>query len=235
MKITTVIDSLSGGGAERTLFTLAVAFQAAGHSVTMITFKGEQAHASTLGGCSHISLRSTALSSNRFIKAFRIATSLRKAILSSEPDLIISFMDQANILSLLTTFDKKIAVFVCERIYPAHSSLMTISSNQIVKKFFSLLRNGIYRKATKIILQSERMIDYFPSYLHEKMIVIPNPITAPSSDGELPQIETDSIVSIGRLVEQKRFDILIGAFAAIAAEFPDWHLQIVGQGISLNG
>ena len=74
------------------------------------------------------------------------------------------------------------------------------------------------------------MKDYFPHSLHEKTVVIPNPITAPSSAGAYPQITSDSIVSIGRLVEQKRFCLLINAFTNIAAEFPNWHLQIVGKG-----
>ena len=139
-------------------------------------------------------------------------------------------MDQANILSILVTLDKKIPVYVCERIYPAQSSLMILSSNQIIKEFFRLLRNLVYKKATQIILQSVRMKSYFPTYLHEKMIVIPNPIIAPSSDGTSPHLAADSIVPIGRLVEQKRFDLLIKSFASIAAEFPDWHLHIVGKG-----
>lgn len=230
MKITAVIDSLTGGGAERTLLTLAVALQASGNSVTIITFKGDQIPGNTIGGCAHLSLNAVPTGPIPVPKFIRVMLRLRTALRASDPDLIISFMDQANLLSLLAVIEKRIPVFVCERVYPDKSSLMTISSIWLVKEFFRHLRNILYLKATRIVLQSERMHDYFPKYLQKKMIVIPNPIVAPTADGEATAIQNPSVVAIGRLVTQKRFDLLIEAFSEISQEFPEWHLQIVGSG-----
>jgi glycosyltransferase involved in cell wall biosynthesis len=60
------------------------------------------------------------------------------------------------------------------------------------------------------------------------VLVLPNTVPAP-----LPEPSPRAnhrIVSVGRLVWGKGFERLIDAFAAIAADHPDWHLRIVGEG-----
>ncbi|MFF9896249.1 glycosyltransferase family 4 protein [Streptomyces longispororuber] len=52
----------------------------------------------------------------------------------------------------------------------------------------------------------------------------PAPETEPSSG------DTRTVVAAGRLVPVKRYDRLIGAFAKVAAEHPDWTLRIYGRG-----
>ena len=57
---------------------------------------------------------------------------------------------------------------------------------------------------------------------------LPNSVPDPS----LPAADGTSkvVVAAGRLVPIKRYDLLIEAFAAVAAEHPDWQLRIYGKG-----
>ena len=58
--------------------------------------------------------------------------------------------------------------------------------------------------------------------------VIPNPITAPSS--EVSSLSDKVILTVGRLDNQKNFPELIDIWALIAKDYPDWKLRIVGEG-----
>ncbi|MBA2639944.1 MAG: glycosyltransferase family 4 protein [Nocardioidaceae bacterium] len=53
---------------------------------------------------------------------------------------------------------------------------------------------------------------------------LPWPVRAPA------ELTTTTVVSAGRLVEQKGFDRLIEAFAPVASAHPDWQLHIYGMG-----
>lgn len=58
--------------------------------------------------------------------------------------------------------------------------------------------------------------------------VIPNPITAPSS--EVSSLSDKVILTVGRLDNQKNFPELVDIWALIAKDYPDWKLRIVGEG-----
>jgi len=64
-------------------------------------------------------------------------------------------------------------------------------------------------------------------------VPIPNPITVPRSgraDVAGGRGATKTLLSVGRLEEQKDFATLIRAFAAVHRQLPDWRLRIVGEG-----
>ncbi|MFE1251617.1 glycosyltransferase family 4 protein [Streptomyces sp. NPDC058735] len=53
---------------------------------------------------------------------------------------------------------------------------------------------------------------------------VPDPVLPPA-DGT-----SKIVVAAGRLVRVKRYDLLVGAFALVAAAHPDWQLRIYGKG-----
>jgi len=66
---------------------------------------------------------------------------------------------------------------------------------------------------------------------HSKhVVVIPNPVTLyPESINDIPK-EEGRILCVGRLNDQKRIDRLVAAFSMIAGKYPNWHVDVFGEG-----
>ncbi len=62
----------------------------------------------------------------------------------------------------------------------------------------------------------------------DRVVVIPNPTSVQPFRGSL--LEAKRVIAIGRLVYEKNFASLIRAFAYVVDRFPDWKLEILGEG-----
>jgi glycosyltransferase involved in cell wall biosynthesis len=61
-----------------------------------------------------------------------------------------------------------------------------------------------------------------------RILAIPNSV--PRTDRDSAQLDSKVVITAGRLSRRKGFDRLVPAFAKVAAEHPEWHLQIFGEG-----
>ena len=61
-----------------------------------------------------------------------------------------------------------------------------------------------------------------------RALIIPNPLTF--SPLQKSDCESKKIISVGRLTEQKGFDLLIKAWALMAKKYTDWEINIYGNG-----
>jgi glycosyltransferase involved in cell wall biosynthesis len=80
------------------------------------------------------------------------------------------------------------------------------------------------------VLTDEDRRDYGRLLERERTAVVRIPNSLPPMDGGVAGGEAKVIVAAGRLVTQKGFDLLIPAFARVAAAHPDWQLRIYGGG-----
>ena len=149
---------------------------------------------------------------------------LRSAIRNSQPDVVLSFIDQMNVLTLLATRGLRFDVIVSERIDPRHHS---------IGRSWSMLRRLMYPRATAVVVQTERVRRSLAEVIPAARIhVIPNSVESPSDPRESTRDENSSasILAMGRLVPQKGFDLLIEAFAKVAQQYANWNLIITGNG-----
>jgi GalNAc-alpha-(1->4)-GalNAc-alpha-(1->3)-diNAcBac-PP-undecaprenol alpha-1,4-N-acetyl-D-galactosaminyltransferase len=231
MKITLVTPSLFCGGAERVVVSLAEGFQLNGHQVTVITASKKDTDFYQLPpGVKRLALGIMGVSKNPFdaiaSNLNRVAT-LRKAIKLSEPDVVMAHLTETNILTLLAMLKTKYPVLITEHCDP---NLISYG------RFWETLRRFVYPLATKLVSVSQGVEDYFTWLPKNKKVVIYNPFFVSqnaSSELEIPpgvNCDRQWIMSMGRLTEQKGFDILLKAFAEVAPKYPDWQLIILGDG-----
>jgi GalNAc-alpha-(1->4)-GalNAc-alpha-(1->3)-diNAcBac-PP-undecaprenol alpha-1,4-N-acetyl-D-galactosaminyltransferase len=154
---------------------------------------------------------------------FRRVKILKKAIVASRPNVVISFVNTTNIMTLLACWGLKVPTIVSEHIHPAFGELSTACK---------LLQKWVYRRANLITVQTHSALSYFPAAQGYSTFVMPNPVSVPKPDTIESQLFTDDrhLLAIGKLVPQKGFDLLIKAFAQVAETHPEWTLTILGEG-----
>lgn len=144
---------------------------------------------------------------------------LRRLIAAERPDAVISFITENNVLTLLAGTGSNARLIVSERAHPA------LDLN--VSRVWRGLRKLLYSRADVVVAQTRQTAAWIEQHCHAKAVVVPNGLRE-LHDSQIPK--ESLIVGVGRLVPQKGFDLLLEAFARIAARFPDWKVVIVGEG-----
>ncbi|QLE45994.1 glycosyltransferase family 4 protein (plasmid) [Nostoc sp. C052] len=231
MRIILIIPELSSGGAERVLVLLAKGFLQRDHSVSVLTMSNDDADFYSLPtGVKRIALNLRYKSATPLHALWNTVVRLvclRKAIQSTQPDVVISFMPQMNILTALALFRTNYAVIATQ-----HSSAKMFPCGQP----WELLRHATYPQLQKVVSVSQDVDDEFSWLPKGKRAVISNPflpIKRTHVQIDYPnKVDPDKkwIVAMGRLINAKGFDLLLAAFEKIADRYPDWDLLILGEG-----
>lgn len=227
MRITFIISSLEAGGAERVISVMANYWAERDWQVNILTFDdgNKQPFFHLHDGIKHHSLNIAGESKNAFLSVFinikRIRV-LRKKIIETNPDAVISFIDRTNILTLLATVGLGLIVVVSERSNP---------KRHYIGKIWHKLRRLVYPLSSCIVVQSREVFEYFPLSLRRLCKIIPNPVTLTAEGkGFVKKGLPKKILAIGRLSREKGFDMLLEAFAGIHTKHSDWILEIWGEG-----
>ncbi len=147
---------------------------------------------------------------------------------SNRPDLVISFMPNATTCTLLAAKGTGIPVIASFRTDP-HSDFVSRSmwdQNEHDRR----LRLSLLREAAAVHVLLPEFVSFFVPEIQAKTVAIPNGLPAgiASAVGTVPRRPV--ILGLGRLAAQKNFKDLIEAWAMIAADHPDWSVEIHGEG-----
>lgn len=231
MKIAFVIPSLNCGGSERVLSMMANYWIGQDRQVTIITMdKTGNDFFPLHPGIRRIGLglvrpsigMADALWSNlrRFVR-------VRKSIKSINPDIVISFLDRTNVLTLASMIGTGIPVGVSERTDPRERR---------IGKTWTWARRAMYRRAAFVAVQTHSVKEWALALGLEagRVKVIPNPVALPArinrdTEGQRLGIRYRA-GTMGRLIPSKGFEYLLRAFKECSDAMPDWDLLIIGDG-----
>ena len=223
-KICLVTEALGAGGAERVMSLLASRWVAAGWQVSICTFDcphdpvyhalDDRVKLVRLGRAGEERQRRLLYLGKRIVR-------LRAALRRERPQVTLSFLTKINVQTLLATWGTGLKIVACERNNPAMQSAHNV---------WNVLLGLLLARADAFVVQTDRALRQVPRRARARAIVIPNPITRPAT------VVTDELkrpyrlVAVGRLTPQKGFDLLIDAFARVAARHSDWLLDLWGEG-----
>ena len=225
-RVTFVIASLTSGGAERVMSTMANYWVDHGTDVTILTLTAQEEPpfyplASSVHRIGLGVARPAATPVHAVVNNIARLVRLRRAIRASRPDVVISFLDQVNVLVLIATRGMRLPVIVCEHTDPGLAPRHPV---------WDRLRSWSYPRASRVVVLGESSKRFFSPEIQERIHIIPNPILVEPPTGAICKSQRPQIVSMGRFGPEKGFDLLIDAFSRLADQFPDWDLVIWGDG-----
>lgn len=251
MKITLVIASLNGGGAERVASLMANYWAERELEISLLTMCGSS-HSSSFDLHPKVlrhDLGTKPFSRSRpeqkwlnlllgmlkgctqaelcaFIPDFNRILALREALINLRPQAVISFIDITNIRTLLATQGLQLPVIISEHCDPNYNNL---------GEGWEGLRRLSYPLAKCLTVLTEEATSYYCGLMDGRVRVMPNPIgnaARPAKDERETQADKRGhvLLAMGRLAYEKGFDLLLQAFALIAKRHPAWCLQIWGEG-----
>lgn len=158
---------------------------------------------------------------------FNSVITIRKFIKKNHFDIAVAFLSPSQLRLSLACIGLRIKLLYSQRgdpyNYPRSSKLV------------SYLTKWSFEKADAYVFQTQGAKKYYPEHIQKISTIIPNPIVPLHRTCERAGNVTPRIVNIARLdIKQKRQDLLIDAFNSINEQFPDYTLELYGDGPDID-
>ena len=228
-----LIHSLPMGGAQRVAVTLANHWVNKGYAVAVATLSSKASDFYALDPrIERIALDMAKPSRHPMaavLNNVRTLRAVRHLLKQWQPQVAIALMTSANVYLALAGWGLPGQKIGSERIHPPMLPLGRI---------WNMLRRLAYGRLDHLVALTAPSAAWLRDHTRAKRVtVIGNPISWPIPV-QLPVRDPNALLTmgrqrlfaVGRLVEQKGFDLLIEAFARLAPAFPAWDLVIVGEG-----
>lgn len=203
-KVVFTCDSMGAGGAERVISLLSNEMNRRNIKVEIIGVGDYKNLGSYYKLDERVFYTGLCENKNKKINVFKRIHLLRRMIKKSKPDVIISFLPNANIYTMLSTVGLDIPFIVSERNDPY------IDPKNKLTRF---LKEISFYMADSCVFQTKDAQDYYSTCFYKSGIVIKNPIDIKNlSKYSIPQKRKNIIVAVGRLEKQKNYICLLDAF-----------------------
>ena len=226
MRIFIICSNLTAGGAERVGVMLANGFAQHHHDVCLITDIYQK---QTYEVDERVKLLPLHRKDDKSkLARWRSATVLiRQYVKEEKPDAVIGIMALCSFVARIACLDTGVPVVMTE-----HDAYQRVPSEALtwMQWFSKFYLDRIYPCVTLLTEADKRFVG---SRL-KNAVVMPNPSTFHVAE-EVPE-KKKVLLAAGRVSNwhYKGFDLLIQAWGKIAQEFPEWRLQIAGDGPKAN-
>lgn len=221
MKVSILIGGLSGGGAERVVSNLSN-YLSHNHEVTILTMT-EDNPAYYINEKVSLKYLIKKNDKSNFIKKNLIRyRNLRRYILTEHSDVFIVFLPVTTNLLLSLRRLIKVPIIVSERGDPIYRYRTSITQRFFMK--------NLYKKADNFVFQTDDSMAFYKNEIGVVGEVIPNAINEEFIGKNRKNIFKKRIISVGRLNQQKNFELLIKSFSKVQPYFADYTLEILGDG-----
>jgi glycosyltransferase involved in cell wall biosynthesis len=211
-KITFVGHTMDRGGASHVLCMLANGLAENGYDVELVFFRIRNSYPLL----NQVRLYNLFRSDEEPSK-FQYFKVLYKYIKNCDSKILVSFLTEVNIITLISTFRSRKRVIISERNDPK------VSTSTLVY----LASRIMYNLAEHVVFQTQRVKKYYSRRVQSKSQVIRNPIDV---EGVIATLREKKIVSVGKLYPQKNHKLLINAFAQLCRFGFEHTLHIYGEG-----
>ena len=238
------IGGLCIGGAERVICNLAEYFYSEGYRVTMVTKVRDEKEYELNPGIRRIiaDITPEEETGSRIHNLFARISKLKRIWKEVKPDVIVSFIRKNNLMAIASAAPLGIPVVVSVRSAPERE----------LKGFgFKTISFLLFRNAAGVVLQTREAYNFFPGYIREKAVVLPNSInpdflkaseeltlaTTINHDKKMTvyeripsSVKEKRIITVGRIDDNKNQRLLVEAYVKIVDHYPDWSLELIGDG-----
>ena len=133
---------------------------------------------------------------------------------------VLAFLSRSFYLAYFASFFVKNRIVFSERNDPTRWPAKWYS-----RKF----RDFVFCKADACVFQTREALEHFPQKAKRKGVIIPNPCN-PNLPERYMGERRKVIISASRLTKQKNLPMLINAFEKLHKEYPEYKLEIYGEG-----
>lgn len=221
MKLLFVIQGLQSGGAERVMSVLCNTFVQKDIEILLALTERNSNFAYKLDKRIKVVDLTNSQATNIFKRRLDGIFKLRQLYKIESPDVVISFITRTNICAILAGIGLHIPIIISERNDP------TVDPKNLRTR---KLRDFLYPISAGCVFQTQFAMNCFSEKIKTKSTVLINPVSSDIYKIKKLEKREKKIVTICRLNKQKNIPLLIKAFSNVFEKYPEYHLEIYGEG-----
>ena len=205
------------GGAQRQIINVANAMSRMGHDVALISMSDNKKCYEIDQAIHYKYIKDHGAGPLKLLNRYK---GLKKVLLDIKPDIIINFWLQSAYFTAI--MKNKLS---CKTIYSERGD----PGDKQYDGLLGLIRKICFNKMDGFVFQTNAAKNCFSKDIQNRSTVIPNAVSVKTSKS-VYENKKKTIVSVGRLHEQKNLPLLINSFKEVVEKHPDYQLLIYGDG-----